>query len=109
MARNLTGDRIHEWINDAGASSFAEIRAFATGLLADHDAVVAGLAKPWSSRPVEGHVNYIKTIKRQMYGRAKLNLLRKRILMTPKDPRMRSRKVGQSRFSDALDNGPRLR
>jgi hypothetical protein len=43
-------------------------------------AVTVGLTLPWSSGPVEGNVNPIKTIKRQMYGRAGLGLLRKRIL-----------------------------
>lgn len=45
--------------------------------------MAAGLCQPWSSGPVEGHVNRIKTIKRQMYGRANLDLLRKRVLATP--------------------------
>jgi transposase len=83
LARNLTGDRLQEWIHKATAGPFSEIRAFATGLLADYDAVVAGLTQPWSSGPVEGHVNRIKTIKRQMYGRANLDLLRKRVLTPP--------------------------
>jgi hypothetical protein len=43
----------------ATAGPFSEIRAFATGLLADHDGVVAGLTQLWSSGPVEGHVNPI--------------------------------------------------
>ena len=52
------------------------------GLRRDLDAVTAGLTLPWSSGPVEGHVNRIKTIKRQMFGRAKPGLLRKRILLS---------------------------
>ncbi|MEK8110385.1 transposase [Micromonospora sp. M12] len=52
-------------------------------MVSDRDAVVAGLTQPWSSGPVEGHVNRIKTIKRQMYGRANLDLLRKRVLTSP--------------------------
>ena len=36
----------------------------------------------WSSGPVEGRVNHIKMIKRQMFGRAGLPLLRKRVLLT---------------------------
>jgi transposase len=49
----------------------------------EHDlaAVTAGLTQPWNSGPVEGHVNRIKMLKRQMYGRANLDLLRKRALM----------------------------
>ena len=51
----------------------------------EHDlaAVTAGLTQPWNSGPVEGHVNRIKMLKRQMYGRANLDLLRKRVLMAP--------------------------
>ena len=44
------------------------------------DAVVAGLTLPYSSGVVEGHVNRLKMLKRQMYGRAKPDLLRKRVL-----------------------------
>ncbi|WP_442942124.1 ISL3 family transposase [Nonomuraea sp. NBC_00507] len=53
-----------------------ELHSFVTGLHRDQDAVTAGLTLPYSSGPVEGHVNrIIKTIKRQMYGRAKHDLL----------------------------------
>jgi transposase len=48
----------------------------------DFDAVVAGLTLPHSSGPVEGAVNRIKMLKRQMYGRANFDLLRKRVLLT---------------------------
>jgi transposase len=51
------------------------------GLRRDQDAVTAGLTLPWSSGAVEGHVNRIKMLKRQMFGRAKPDLLRKRILL----------------------------
>ncbi|MBG0566961.1 transposase, partial [Actinoplanes aureus] len=56
-------------------------QSFTAGLRRDHDAVVNGLTMPYSSGVVEGHVNRIKMIKRQMYGRANLDLLRKRILL----------------------------
>jgi transposase len=52
------------------------------GLKQDLDAVTNGLTMPWSSGPVEGRVNHIKMIKRQMLGRAGLPLLRKRVLLT---------------------------
>ncbi|OHV44300.1 hypothetical protein CC117_32385 [Parafrankia colletiae] len=51
------------------------------GLLRDHDAVLNGLTLPHSSGQVEGTVNRIKMIKRQMYGRANFDLLRKRVLL----------------------------
>ena len=55
-------------------------RSFAAGLRNDLDAVTAGLTTHYSSGAVEGTVNRIKMIKRQMFGRAKFDLLRKRIL-----------------------------
>ncbi|MEU4643354.1 ISL3 family transposase [Micromonospora sp. NPDC023814] len=78
-----TGQHLDAWIDRARNAGYSEIRGFAAGLVSDRDAVVAGLAQPWSSGPVEGHVNRIKTIKRQMYGRANLDLLRKRVLTNP--------------------------
>jgi transposase len=60
----------------------ARHRSFAKGLEQDLDAVTHGLTMKWSSGPVEGRVNHIKMIKRQMFGRAGLPLLRKRVLLT---------------------------
>jgi transposase len=53
---------------------------FAVGLRQDIAAVRAGLSLPWSNGPTEGHINRLKCLKRQMYGRAKLDLLRQRLL-----------------------------
>lgn len=83
LVRDRRGDQLEEWIKQAIECSFPEIRGFAAGLLNDFDAVRAGLTQPWSSGAVEGNVNRVKMIKRQMYGRAKLDLLRKRILAQP--------------------------
>ena len=83
LVRERRGRELEAWIKHAAACPFAEIRGFAAGLLGDFDAVRAGLTRPWSSGAVEGNVNRIKMIKRQMYGRAKLDLLRKRILAQP--------------------------
>ena len=55
--------------------------SFATGLRRDLPAVVNGLTLAHNSGPVEGHVNRIKMLKRQMFGRANLDLLRSRILL----------------------------
>lgn len=83
LVRNRGGSHLEAWITEATASSFREVRGFAIGLRADYDAVRAGLTQHWSSGAVEGNVNRVKTIKRQMYGRAKLDLLRKRVLAPP--------------------------
>ncbi|WP_106241684.1 transposase [Nonomuraea fuscirosea] len=76
------GHRLDEWINEVRASELRPLRSFAEGLLIDHDAVVAGLTLPYSNGPTEGVINKVKSLKRQMYGRAGLALHRKRILLT---------------------------
>jgi transposase len=57
-----------------------ELRTFARGLRPDEPAVRAGIGLPWSNGPVEGRVNRLKVIKRSMYGRARFDLLRARVL-----------------------------
>nr|WP_040685653.1 ISL3 family transposase [Nocardiopsis baichengensis] len=74
------GHRLDEWMQRAAQSSIAELGSFVTGLRRDRDAAIAGLSLPYSSGVVEGHVNRLKMLKRQMYGRAKPDLLRKRVL-----------------------------
>ncbi len=59
----------------------ARLTGFALHLRRDLDAVIAGLTLDWSSGSVEGAVNRIKKIKRQLYGRAGFHLLRKMILL----------------------------
>ena len=59
-----------------------DLHSFTAGLRRDHDAVRNGLTLPRSSGAIEGHVNRIKMNKRQMYGRANLDLLRKRVLLS---------------------------
>jgi transposase len=81
MLCNRTGSKLPGWADQAEASSIRELRTFAAGLRKDWAAVTAGLTLPYSSGVVEGHVNRIKMIKRQMYGRAKPDLLRKRVLL----------------------------
>jgi transposase len=83
MLRERRGHLLLGWVHRAETSEIPELRAFASGLLKDWDAVKAGLTLPWSSGAVEGHVNRIKTLKRQMYGRASLDLLRRRVLLAP--------------------------
>jgi transposase len=68
-----------EWLAAVAESSCAELRSFAAGLRQDEAAVSAALTEPWSNGPVEGQVNRLKTIKRQMYGRAGFSLLRARV------------------------------
>jgi transposase len=82
MIIQLTGQDLPQWIATARDTGLPGISSFAKGLEQDLDAVTNGLTTSWSSGPVEGRVNHIKTIKRQMFGRASLPLLRKRVLLT---------------------------
>ncbi|MEV2273423.1 transposase [Nonomuraea africana] len=74
------GDLLERWMTTVD-DSLPELRSFVAGLRRDFDAVRAGLTLPHSSGPVEGHVNRVKMLKRQMYGRANPDLLRKRVLL----------------------------
>src|SRR5262249_32352449 len=67
----------HMWPLSCGQ---VQSRGFATGFQQDYAAVAAALAYEWSNGQVEGQVNKLKLIKRQMYGRAKLDLLKVRLL-----------------------------
>ena len=68
------------WIQQAKTCGLAAFRSFAQGLEVDYEAVKGAATYNWSNGPVEGHINRLKTIKRQMYGRASFELLRKRVL-----------------------------
>lgn len=71
------------WLADAAASGIRAVQTFALGLAADGAAVRAALATPWSNAQAEGQIARLKLIKRQSYGRAGFDLLRRRILYTP--------------------------
>ncbi|UYF97226.1 ISL3 family transposase (plasmid) [Rhodococcus aetherivorans] len=75
------GENLNTWMAAVRADDLPHLHRFVRGLDADHDAVRNGLTLPYSSGAVEGHVNRIKMLKRQMYGRAGFDLLRKRILL----------------------------
>lgn len=79
IVRQRLPDQFTEWLETASTSGLTDFRNFATSLKKDQDAVVAGLSVSWSSGPVEGHVNRLKLIKREMFGRGKLDLLKKRL------------------------------
>lgn len=68
-----------DWLAAAEQSEHVELRSLAADLRQDEAAVSAAVTEAWSNGPVEGHVNRLKAIKRQMYGRAGLDLLRARV------------------------------
>jgi transposase len=82
MLTQLTGQDLPQWISGTRAAGLPGLSSFARGLEQDLDAVTQRLTTRWNSGPVEGRVNHIKMIKRQMFGRAGLPLLRKRVLLT---------------------------
>ncbi|MET7313515.1 ISL3 family transposase [Streptomyces sp. NPDC005134] len=85
FARMLTerkGERLSEWLDAVRQDDLPAIHTLAAGIDRDRDAVIAGLTLPWSSGVVEDHVNRIKMLKRQMFGPAGFQLLRKRVLMS---------------------------
>ena len=83
MIRRDRAETLDSWLQRAWDSAVPrEFRTFATGLKSDYDAVEAGLTTPWSNGQLEGQVNRLKLIKRQMYGRANFDLLRQRVLYT---------------------------
>jgi transposase len=80
MLRWRKAARLTAWIHTAVSSGFSFLTQFARTLQRDLVAVTQALSTPWSNGPVEGHVNRLKMIKRQMYGRAGFELLKARVL-----------------------------
>lgn len=81
MMENKQSCHLQNWIKQAVGSGIAEVSSFAKGLLSDLDAVKNAFTLPWSNGQAEGQINKLKTIKRQMYGRASFDFLRKRLLL----------------------------
>ena len=77
MIRERDATAWPNWKNNAKSSLLA---SFAKHLSHDEDALLAALQQPWSNGPVEGHVHRLKLIKSSMYGRAKFDLLRLRVV-----------------------------
>lgn len=73
-------EAFERWLDAASCSEVNELEGFARGLSQDYEAVKAALTYEWSSGQVEGQINRLKIIKRQMYGRANLDLLKARFL-----------------------------
>ena len=75
---------IRRWIDFIKRSKrkLAGLKTFANGIFHDIKAVENGIRLPWSNGAVEGHVNRIKSIKRQIYGRAGFELLRRKVILS---------------------------
>ena len=81
LVRERRGRQLDDWVADVHTTGPPELRGFSRNLQRDWAAVHAGLTEPWSSGSVEGNVNKVKVTKRQMFGRARFDLLRKRVLL----------------------------
>jgi transposase len=83
LVRQRQPASLDPWLQRASASTVEAIQRFAAGLYEDYAAVKAGVTLPWSTGPVEGHINRLKVLKRQMFGRARLDLLSRRFVRAP--------------------------
>lgn len=81
MVRSGLDEEWASWLQNSCASAVKELRTFAEGLKKDGTAVYEAIRQSWSNGPTEGHVNRLKFLKRQMYGRASFELLRWRVLL----------------------------
>ena len=81
MVRERNRPNFDSWVCAATEPHVPKpIRSFAANLLKDQAAVEAALEQPWSNGQLEGQINRLKMLKRQMYGRANLKLLECRML-----------------------------
>jgi transposase len=80
LIRHHNSEGLDSWLKDVRASSVRQFLPFARSVERDKAAILAGLTLPYSTGPVEGHINRLKLIKRQAYGRAGLSYLQHRFL-----------------------------
>jgi transposase len=80
MIRDHSDAQLVPWLHSCLDSGIPDLQTFAAGLEREEPSISLALSTPWNNGPVEGHVNRLKLIKRSMYGRAKFDLLRIRVL-----------------------------
>jgi transposase len=81
LMRARDPERLEPWLARAQASTLPAFQDFAHSLKSDQAAVQAAVRLAWSTGPVEGQINRLKMLKRQMYGRANLDLLNRRFVL----------------------------
>jgi len=81
LLRQRQADAFDDWLLKAASCALKPLQTFAKGLFDDYAAVKASLMTEFSNGPVEGLNNKLKLLKRQMYGRASLELLAKRFIL----------------------------
>ena len=80
MVKQRRARRLDSWLRRVGQSASTDLHGFASGIKRDYPAVKMALSVAWSQGQVEGQVTRLKYLKRQMYGRARFELLRSRVL-----------------------------
>ncbi len=80
LIRQRDSGKFETWLAEASSGLLS---SFSNGIATDKNAVLAALTHPWSNGQTEGQNTKLKLVKRQMYGRAKLDLLRARLLGAP--------------------------
>ena len=80
LLKERQAEALDSWLKRAKESRVTELGSFVNGIRRDYAAVHAACSLPWSNGIVEGHINRLKFLKRQMFGRAHLDLLRVKVL-----------------------------
>jgi transposase len=80
LLKERQAEALDGWLKRARESHVSELGSFVNGIRRDYAAVHAAFSLPWSNGIVEGHVNRLKFLKRQMFGHAHLDLLRVKVL-----------------------------
>ncbi len=80
ILRERKAQNLNDWIRAAKSSHVTELTSFAKSVQQDYSAISAACSLPWSQGQVEGQINRLKCLKRHMYGRARFDLLRLRVL-----------------------------
>jgi transposase len=96
LVRQRQPTHLDSWLERATTSTLEALQRFASGLLEDYEAVKAGVTLPWSTSPVEGHINRLKMLTRQMFGRARLDLLSRRFVRVPERRHQETQRVQES-------------
>ena len=102
MIRQQNSTSLEDWCQKSAASVEAVLQNIATSILKDSSAVKFAMQESWSNGPVEGHVNRLKTIKRQMYGRAGMRLLKARVRHKEKIYKMKQEPQRQNHVGKGL-------
>lgn len=80
MVRQRQSEQLDPWLERCRSEGANELQSFAAGLCQEGASIRAALSLPYSNGPVEGQITRLKLLKRQMYGRAKLDLLKVRVV-----------------------------